>query len=268
MANARESAAVESMNAFVGSSHALSGDGVAEAAMSIGASIPELWAVIGVETSGCGFLADRRPEILFERHKFHQLTGGRFDDGDISAPQPGGYGAAGAFQYDRLHRAMACDRVAALRSTSWGLGQILGMNCGMVGFRDVEAFVDAMCESEDAQLTAVSAFIRGAGLAGALRTHDWSSFARGYNGANYARNQYDVRLRGEHQKYATGLLPDLHVRAIQLYLRYQGFKPGPVDGFYGSLTRSALVEYQRRTGLPATGEIDEATLSSLAPPPR
>jgi hypothetical protein len=258
---------VSVVKGFVGSSLALSGEGVASAAASVGASSQELWAVLGVETSGCGFLADRRPQILFERHTFHALTHGQFDDGDISDPSPGGYGATGAFQYERLQRAMACDRTAALRSTSWGLGQILGLNCPMAGFHDVDTFVESMCDSEDAQLSAVTAFIRSAGLAGALRAHDWASFARGYNGADYARNQYDIRLRGEYQKCAAGLLPDLHVRAIQLYLRYQGFNPGPVDGFFGGLTRSALAEYQRRERLPVTGAVDDTVLSCLAPPP-
>ena len=42
-----------------------------------------LWTVIEVETSGVtqgfGFRDDRRPHILFERHKFRQFTNGQFD---------------------------------------------------------------------------------------------------------------------------------------------------------------------------------------------
>jgi len=254
------------MTDFIGQSRALTTGGTSTAALSLGVSIQEVWAVIGVETSGCGFLPDRRPEILYERHLFHRFTNGQFDDGDISDPAPGGYGASGAFQYDRLNSAIALDRRAALRATSWGLGQILGSNCASAGFQDVEAFVAMMAASEDGQLTAVAGFIRSAGLADALRTHDWTSFARGYNGPAYARNQYDVRLRGEYQKAVAGLLPDLDVRAAQLYLQYQGFHPGPVDGFLGSRTRSALIEFQTREGLPPTGEIDDNVLDLLAPP--
>src|SRR5678815_443181 len=68
-----------------------------------------LWALFEVETAGCGFLRDRRPRILYERHVFHRLTQGVYDDGDISARQPGGYGALGTAQYDRLLRAMQLD---------------------------------------------------------------------------------------------------------------------------------------------------------------
>jgi hypothetical protein len=41
--------------------------------------LAEIWAVFSVETSGCGFLTDRRPKILFERHIFSHLTNGRYD---------------------------------------------------------------------------------------------------------------------------------------------------------------------------------------------
>src|SRR5437870_3091534 len=119
---------------FVGRSLALSQAGVDTASQNTGAGVAEMWAVLAVETSGCGFLADRRPPILFERHIFHKLTNGRFDDGDISAPTAGGYGPSGANQYDRLARAITRDRTAALQSASWGLGQVLGQNCKMAGF--------------------------------------------------------------------------------------------------------------------------------------
>jgi hypothetical protein len=162
---------------------------------SLGVSAPEVWTVLAVETSGCGFLPDRRPQILFERHIFHRLTAGRFDDGDISDPSPGGYGPRGAAQYDRLGRAIAKDRAAALQSASWGLGQIMGMNFSRAGFETVEEMVAAMVESENQQLLAMMNFLRATGLAASLKTHNWASFARGYNGPNFAINRYDIRLR-------------------------------------------------------------------------
>ena len=56
-----------------------------------------LWAVFEVETAGItqgfGFRADKRPQVLFERHKFRAYTNGRFDSvaPDLSGSQ-GGYG--------------------------------------------------------------------------------------------------------------------------------------------------------------------------------
>ena len=252
-------------NGFVGRSLALSSVGLTAAADALSVDLPEIWAVIAVETSSFGFLADRRPQILFERHLFHRLTQGRFDDGDISDQRPGGYGPPGTHQYDRLNVAIQLDRPAALRSTSWGLGQILGSNHAMAGYADVESFVTAMTDSEDLQLAAVSAFLRAAGLDGPLQQHRWSVFARGYNGPLYALNKYDVRLLGEYQKATAGALADLAIRTVQLYLQYRGYDVGPVDGVLGPHTRSAIEAFQAAEGLPQTGDVDAVLPSRLIP---
>src|SRR2546429_4905849 len=111
---------------FVGTAFPLSQSGVNETLTSSGLGIAELWSVLSVETSGCGYLPDRRPKILFERHVFSRLTNHRFDedDPDISQRSVGGYGPPGAHQHDRLNAAIQLDRNAALQSASWGLGQI------------------------------------------------------------------------------------------------------------------------------------------------
>lgn len=133
---------------FQGKAVALSSDGLATLAGNLNVHAPEIWAVLAVETSGCGYLPDRRPQILFERHVFHRLTNGQYDDGDISDPTSGGYGPRGAPQYDRLARAIGKDRSAALQSASWGIGQIMGMNYAKAGFQNVEEMVVAMSGSE------------------------------------------------------------------------------------------------------------------------
>src|SRR5690348_6259516 len=70
----------------------------------------------------------------------------------------------------------------------------MGMNYARAGFENVEDMVAAMSDSEDRQLSAMAAFLRRTGLAASLQAHDWASFARGYNGPNYAINRYDIRL--------------------------------------------------------------------------
>lgn len=248
---------------FRGTALALSSDGLAAVAGSLGVHAAEIWAVVAVETKGCGYLRDRRPQILYERHIFHRLTRGQFDDGDISDPAPGGYGSTGAHQYERMAAAVAKDRIAALQSVSWGLGQIMGENFIAAGFQSVEDMVAAMAESEDAQLTAMGNFLAAGKLRASLQAHDWTTFARGYNGPNFATNRYDVRLNGEFQKFSVGVLPDLNVRAAQLYLTYLGFHPGPIDGVAGEHTLSALAQFQARNGVPQTNIIDENTVAQL-----
>lgn len=49
------------------------------------------------------------------------------------------------------------------------------------------------------------------------------------------------------------------VVAVQLALAKRGISSGPVDGLLGAQTQAALRMFQRREGLPATGELDAAT---------
>jgi len=247
---------------FQGSAKAMSSNGVDNAASMLGVLPVEVWTVLAVETRGCGFLSDRRPQILYERHIFHRLTGGRWDDGNISDPSSGGY-VGGKGEYTRLAAAIALDRNAALQSASWGIGQVLGENFAMVGYSDVETMVSAMCDSEDNQLTAVANFITASQLAQALSSHDWPTFARGYNGPTYAKNQYDQQLDDHYQKLSAGPLPDVLVRAAQLYLTYGGYSPGPVDGMAGSRTLTALRQFQTANGLPASAAIDQNTVDQI-----
>ncbi|HJT01682.1 MAG TPA: N-acetylmuramidase domain-containing protein [Terriglobales bacterium] len=248
---------------FQGKAAALSSDGLAEVAACLGVYAPEIWTVLAVETSGCGYLPDRRPRILFERHIFHQLTQGQYADRYISHPNPGGYGRRGAHQYNRLGRAINKDRAAALQSASWGIGQIMGMNYARAGFQNVEDMVAAMSESEDRQLTAMGAFLRSTKLAASLQAHDWASFARGYNGPNYAINRYHIRLNSEYQKFSTGALPDLSVRAAQLYLTYLGFDPGGIDGVAGEHTLAALAAFQNENRISPTTIVDASCVAQL-----
>jgi hypothetical protein len=250
---------------FSGSAQPLDKDGMSEVTDKLGVGPAEVWAVLTVETHGCGFLPDRRPFILYERHIFSRETDSRFDAAhpDISNRTPGGYGAGGANQYDRLGRAIALDRPAALRSTSWGIGQVMGFNAGTCGYAEVEDMVAAMCISERDQLLAMAREIIHNGIDKALRNHDWARFARLYNGPAYEINKYDTLLAAAYGRFSAGSLPDYTVRAGQIYLGYLGYHPGTVDGIMGRLSRSALHEFQENQGLPLTNEINAEVLSNL-----
>jgi len=248
---------------FRSSGRPLSDEGLARICSTLGVGAPEVWAVMTVETRGFGFLPDRRPQILFERHIFSRLTGGRFDaeHPDISDSGAGGY-IGGAKEYPRLTQAMRLDKKAALQSASWGIGQVMGFNYEVAGFASVDDLVAAMVEDENAQLLAMANFIKGNNLAGALQRHDWAAFARGYNGPEYKKNDYDTRLAASHAKCKVSL-PDLALRTAQSALLYLGIDPGGIDGVHGRRTRSALTLYQERSGLPKTGELDRETQSRL-----
>jgi hypothetical protein len=252
---------------FVGKSLAMSAGGLAKAATDLSVGTAEIAAVFSVETHGTGFLPDRRPQILFERHIFSHLTGGQYvaTNPDISAPTPGGYGNSGANQYDRLADAIALDRESALSSASWGLAQVMGENYSAAGFGSVEEMVAEMSDSEDAQLAGMAGFIKSNGLASYLATHNWSAFARGYNGPNYVINRYDVQLNGFYQKYLVSAIPDLQVRAAQIYLQFRGLDCHGIDGVLGSATQDAIKTFQTSAGLNPTGTLDDATMQALLP---
>lgn len=248
---------------FKGHGRPLSDDGMDEICSNLDVSEPEVWAVLTVETRGFGFLKDRRPQILFERHVFHRLTNGRFDSSheNISSSNPGGY-SGDAGEYARLENALSLDREAALQSASWGIGQVMGYNYSVAGFNNVNDMVAAMVKDENAQLLAMSNFIKGNNLHKALQRQNWVSFARGYNGPAFKKNEYDTRLAAAYAKNKV-LLPDLTFRAAQAALKYLGMDPGPIDGLRGRRTRSALIQFQEQSGLPLSGELDRDTNKAL-----
>ncbi len=251
---------------FTGRAVPLTAEGVARFTAITQSDTASMWAVLSTETSGCGFLPDQRPKILFERHIFHARTGGAYDRSHpgISQPTAGGYGAGGANQYTRLTAALALNQEAALQSTSWGIGQVLGESFRAAGFASVDAMADAMAESEDNQLAAMAAFIAASRLSLKLSRRDWTGFAVGYNGPDYAKNNYDGVLRQFYAHFVAGRLPDLTVRAVQIWLTYWQFDPKGIDGAMGADTKAAIVAFQAQHGLGPTGEIDGALLAALS----
>jgi len=190
---------------FAGGGLTLSEPDFKRAADRLGCEVAAVKAVAEVESGGkTGFLPDKRPKILFESRWFHKLTGGRFDasNPDISTPTWVRNYKGGAAEYGRLEAAIALDRAAALKSASWGMFQILGVNHAVVGFADVEAFVRAQVESEGKQLDAFVGFVISNKLDDELRDKRWADFARVYNGPGFAENRYDAKMAEAYARHA------------------------------------------------------------------
>jgi hypothetical protein len=249
---------------FAGSAIPLSSQSLDEACDVLKVVPAAIWAVLAVETHGCGFLQDRRPTILFERHIFHRETDGMhsFNNPSISSSKPGGY-MGGAAEYDRLRKAITLDRRAALNSASWGIGQIMGFNAGIAGFDSAEAMVTAMVQTEDFQLRAVVNFLKSQELDKPMARRDWTSFARGYNGRDYADNHYDTRLEASFAQFVNGGLPDITVRQAQVLLTLVGINPGKIDGIVGKRTRSAIAQFKEESGLTGPDMVDHLLISEL-----
>jgi hypothetical protein len=217
---------------------------------------PALWAIISVETSGSGFFDDKRPKILFERHVFSRITKHVWDNehSEISSPTPGGYGASGENQYRKLLVAYELDRSAALSSTSWGIGQVMGNNSESLKYNNISEFVNLMYASEKNQLDAMVRFMKQNDIDKLLNAKDWKETAKRYNGKAYDVKHYDLQIMQQYERFKAGPMPDMRLRSAQLLLRYlsrgeSALDPGQVDGWHGRRTESALNEFIRINSL-------------------
>jgi hypothetical protein len=259
------------MSDFVGKATPFTGSAIAKAAEQIGCDEAAIRAVIDVESRG-GFLKDKRPKILFERHHFHRHTGGRHSatHDAISRDKAGGY-KGNAAEYERLSLAIQLDREAALKSASWGAFQIMGSNYKAAGFNNVEEFCRAMCQGEDEHLLAFVSFVKTNRLDDELCRRDWDGFARGYNGPNYRKYRYSEKLAAAYIVHST-LTPrtDAEPRRT-LKMGDEGDDVEwlqerlsvVVDGDFGPSTKRALIEFQERQGLTADGIAGAKTLATL-----
>lgn len=109
-------------------------------------------------------------------------------------------GLAGqASEWSAVQVARAIDERAAIESTSWGAGQVLGTWWRQIGYASPSLFAFAMAD-EGAQLRAVVGVVRAMGLEGPLRSRAWAVVARTYNGPGQV-DWYAARLA---EAYARG----------------------------------------------------------------
>lgn len=60
--------------------------------------------------------------------------------------------------------------------------------------------------------------------------------------------------------------PDAPIIEMQRALRNRGYAVGPLDGHFGRHTRAAVEAFQKDTGLPITGQLDDETTEKLSEP--
>lgn len=194
---------------------------ITKLAQTLGLEVAIIKAVNEVESRGRGFNADGNPKILFEGHVFwkelekrgiNPSTHVAGNEDILYKNWKKDHYKGGIAEYSRLEKAInliannSNTAAAAYASASWGLFQIMGYHYASLGYGSVVEFVGDMQLSEGRQLEAFGRFLESNGLVGYLRNKQWAEFAKRYNGAGYAENQYDVKLKEAYQTYAAAAL--------------------------------------------------------------
>jgi hypothetical protein len=148
----------------------------------------------------------REPLIRFEGHYFDRLLRGHQRQQarqlGLAHPKAGKIRNPRSQQkrWDLINRASAINRVAALSSTSWGLGQVMGAHWQWLGFENVDELVAEARSSAAGQVRLMARYIDKAGLVAAVQAEDWKAFASAYNGPFYWRNAYDKKIQIAYQQ--------------------------------------------------------------------
>lgn len=210
---------------------AITEEDYAAAARKLGCKVAAIKAVAKVESGGRrAFDQKNRPVILFERHKFHKHTGGKYSQeypwlsskrgyqlanttskrALVKAELTAGkhvvgnfYGSNSDVNYMRLAKAYALDRAAALKSCSWGKFQVLGEHAEWLGYVDVFEFARLLSVSESEHLDSFVRYVEMTPKARTgVQTLDWAMFASAYNGKNYRAFNYDQKMREAYELYS------------------------------------------------------------------
>lgn len=241
-----------------------------------------LKTVIEVETSGKGFDSLGWVAFLFEPHKFYvNVSKSKQAEAikqGLAYPTwrgPGSYPKTPQLRTAQFLKAAKLDETAAIKSASWGLGQIMGSECLEAGYPSPQAMLEAFKESEGNQVRGMCNLIRHRKLDVQLRRFpDMAAcrqFALRYNGKAYEKNKYHIKLqdaynrnKGKYQAKVTldpmadGVLTygefDTEKVGGPIYRMQQAFKNKGysllVDGKFGNGTRTTILAWKANNDLP------------------
>lgn len=143
------------------------------------------------------------PVIRFEGHYFYKrLSGAELKTAiaqGLANPKVGGVKNPTSSQgrYNLLERAMKVNREAALESISIGVGQVMGANWKMLGFKSASDMFVSVCKDPTVahQIDLMCRFIvANATLKKAVQRKDCATIALYYNGKAYKKYGYDKKL--------------------------------------------------------------------------
>ena len=269
----------------------------AREAERLGLQPAALLSVIEVESAGRMFSTvngQSEPLIRFEGHWFDRRLNGpakaRARLQGIASEKAGVVKnpASQTGRWALLEKAARIDRQAALESTSWGIGQVMGGHWKWLGYASVEDLVAEARSGAIGQLRLMLRYIEKSGLVSALSRQDWKRFALGYNGPDAIRQGYDRKLAeafmrwkrqighpaSENPAADPGVLrPDsppilkigstgMDVTDLQDSLTAHGY-PAMPTGIFDQQTKEALCAFQKHAGLATDGIFGPKTRLAL-----
>jgi hypothetical protein len=207
------------------------------------------------------------PTIRFEGHYFYRLLKGdeqkravklglaNLKVGGVKNPK------TQEARYLLLDKAKAINLEAAIMSTSYGVGQVMGSHWKSLGFLSAADFEKSMTGSFESQVVIMAKFIIKNGLRDEANDKDWAGYARGYNGPLYRKNNYDQKIAALYLKAKNGQVgrnevhkPDgmlrmgssgARVRELQTLLIRAGYAVN-ADGDFGPATKRAVMDFQEK----------------------
>ena len=186
----------------------LTEDDFREVAERIGVEVAAIKAIVDIEAgpSHEGFSAPGKPLINFDLTMFRRFATRRgVNLSKYSQSHSVVFNSHRGSQIKantRLDAARSIDSDAAVEGTFWGMFQIGGFNWKKCGAESLDDFVMRMSRSERDQLDMFVEFVDNSGLLKYLKSKDWESFARGYNGPAYARRNYHTRMASAYARHS------------------------------------------------------------------
>lgn len=163
-------------------------------------------AIVAVESSGKGFYDNTLiPVVRLENHQFSKYSKKKFDKSHpnlSSSVITNAYNKKGIAEFIRFNEAFKLDEEAAIKATSWGMGQIMGFNHEICDV-SLRTFISNMFESEYKQLEMMFMFLKNHNkkLINIANKLDWNTFALYYNGKDYAKLKYHIKLEKAYNDY-------------------------------------------------------------------
>jgi hypothetical protein len=258
------------------------GDPIAAEADRIGVDAAKMHAVAAVEVGAIEHPGLGPPIVRFEVHMFLKYVGtsnvvqlrdaetawhkdAHWYRNDPDANWERVHSGSQSDEWGALVRCMEEDPVAAWKSASYGVGQLMGWHADLLGFDSARRMAGkAMAGGIPAQIKQWGKYIerdKDGAMLDALRSGDWETFVRFYNGpgqipyytnALVMRYEEAVDVLANPPSDAEAIALDTW-RARQQALVALGYDPGPVDGVKGPSTTRALKAFQSDHGLNPDG---------------